>query len=65
MREAKAAWLAMHGPLCLGWASQPAHLVAEADLTMDHVHSLGNGGDPFGPVVGRCRPCNSARGAAA
>jgi hypothetical protein len=65
MDEAKAAWLAMHGPLCLGWAEQPAHMVTAAEITMDHVHSLAIGGDPLGRVVGRCRPCNSARGAAA
>jgi hypothetical protein len=62
MRQSKQAWIATHGTLCNGYGHQPPHLVAEAELTMDHVVPLARGGDPFGPVVGRCRPCNSTRG---
>jgi hypothetical protein len=62
MATSKIAWMAEHGPLCVGYGDQPAHLVAPAILGMDHVHSLDAGGDPFGAVVGRCAPCNSRKG---
>jgi len=62
MAAAKLAWLAEHGPLCVGWAEQPPHVVTARELTMDHVASLASGGDPFGPLVGRCAPCNSRKG---
>jgi hypothetical protein len=62
MAVAKLAWIAEHGPLCVGYGTQPAHLVVAATLGMDHVVSLASGGDPFGPLVGRCAPCNSRKG---
>lgn len=62
MAVSKLAWIAEHGSLCVGYGAQPPHLVAPDQLGMDHVTSLASGGDPLGPLVGRCAPCNSAKG---
>jgi len=49
------------GDWCPGWERQPAH--QSADLTADHVREVARGGSPYGPLVVRCRACNSARSA--
>jgi hypothetical protein len=49
----------MVGDWCPGWERQPAHQTA--DLTADHVREVAAGGDPYGPLVVRCRGCNAAR----
>ena len=40
---------------------RPAH--PAANLSADHAVEVGTGGDPAGPLVVRCVPCNSARSA--
>jgi hypothetical protein len=46
---------------CPGWERRPAH--PSADLTADHIREVARGGDPYGPLVVRCRSCNAARSA--
>jgi 5-methylcytosine-specific restriction enzyme A len=60
-RRVVADHRALLGDWCPGWARQPAH--PSADLTADHVREVGKGGRPDGPLVVRCRSCNSARSA--
>jgi 5-methylcytosine-specific restriction protein A len=60
-RRVVADHRALLGDWCPGWARQPAH--PSADLTADHVMEVGRGGHPGGPLVVRCRSCNSARSA--
>jgi 5-methylcytosine-specific restriction protein A len=62
-REAVADHRARHGDWCPGVPElgRPAH--PSADLTADHVHEVRLGGAEAGPLVVRCRPCNSARSA--
>ena len=60
------------GDLCLRWGDwcpgyherpgRPAH--PSADLTADHAGMVGLGHPESGPLVVRCRSCNSARAAA-
>jgi hypothetical protein len=54
---------ARHGDWCPGVPElrRPAH--PSADLTADHLHEVRLGGAESGPLVVRCRPCNSARSA--
>lgn len=53
-----------YGEVCPGWAHQPHHPVVPPNiLTADHDHAVGAGGDESGPLVVRCRSCNSSRGA--
>jgi 5-methylcytosine-specific restriction protein A len=59
-RATVAAHVATYGWWCPGWADRPAHY--SEDLTADHVHPVGAGGTEDGPLVVRCRLCNSARG---
>jgi 5-methylcytosine-specific restriction enzyme A len=49
------------GDWCPGWERRPAH--PSADLTADHIREVARGGDPYGPLVVRCRSCNAARSA--
>jgi len=58
---AVAAHVAVHGWWCPGWGDRPAH--PSMDLTADHIIPVGAGGPEDGPLLVRCRPCNSARGA--
>jgi 5-methylcytosine-specific restriction enzyme A len=58
--EAVAAHRAEHGNWCPGWQRDPH---PSADLTADHVVPVGAGGPEDGPLIVRCRRCNSARGA--
>lgn len=60
-RRVVADHRAVVGDWCPGWERQPAHL--SADLTADHVREVATGGDPYGPLVVRCRSCNAARSA--
>jgi hypothetical protein len=62
-RDALDQWVAIHGPLCVGYGNQPPHMVTRAELTYDHATPIAAGGDPRGPGIARCRPCNAARGA--
>jgi len=64
-REAVAEHRARYGDWCPGFherPGRPAH--PSADLTADHVVEVGRGGPEGGPLVVRCRSCNSARAAA-
>ena len=61
--EAVAGHVAAFGWWCPGWRDRPPH--PSADLCADHLHPPGAGGREDGPLLVRCRPCNSARGAAA
>jgi 5-methylcytosine-specific restriction protein A len=64
-REAVAAHVASHGWWCPGFherPGRPAH--PSADLTADHEGMVGLGHPESGPLVVRCRSCNSARAAA-
>ena len=61
-RDALDQWVAIHGPLCVGYGNQPPHMVTRAELTYDHATPIAAGGDPRGPGIARCRPCNAARG---
>jgi 5-methylcytosine-specific restriction protein A len=60
-RRAVADHRALVGDWCPGWQGRPAH--PSADLTADHVREVAKGGDPYGPLVVRCRSCNAARSA--
>jgi 5-methylcytosine-specific restriction protein A len=62
-REAVADHRARHGDWCPGVPElgRPAH--PSADLTADHVGEVRLGHAESGPLVVRCRPCNSARSA--
>jgi 5-methylcytosine-specific restriction enzyme A len=62
-REAVATHRATVGDWCPGVPElrRPAH--PSADLTADHLHEVRLGGAESGPLVVRCRPCNSARSA--
>jgi 5-methylcytosine-specific restriction protein A len=60
-RRVVADHRAIVGDWCPGWERRPAH--PSADLTADHVVEVGRGADPRGPLVVRCRSCNSARSA--
>lgn len=59
-RQIIDAHVAAHGPTCPGW-HRPAHRVAPADLTTDHLDPLQHGRDT-GRYAVLCRPCNSAKG---
>jgi hypothetical protein len=64
-REAVAEHRARFGDWCPGFherPGRPAH--PSADLTADHVVEVSRGGSEGGPLVVRCRSCNSARAAA-
>jgi 5-methylcytosine-specific restriction protein A len=64
-REAVADWRARYGDWCPGYSERPgrpAH--PSADLTADHEGMVGLGHPEDGPLVVRCRSCNSARAAA-
>jgi 5-methylcytosine-specific restriction enzyme A len=68
-RRRRAAAVAEHrlryGDWCPGYherPGRPAH--PSADLTADHAGMVGLGHDAGGPLVVRCRSCNSARAAA-
>jgi 5-methylcytosine-specific restriction protein A len=76
-RRARAvvAWRAQWGDLCPGWPEAPGYLRPRPPhscdppggrnaLTADHVGMVALGHDAGGPLVVRCRSCNSARGAA-
>jgi 5-methylcytosine-specific restriction protein A len=52
---------AIVGDWCPGWERRPAH--PAADLTADHLREVAHGGDPYGPLVVRCRSCHAARSA--
>jgi hypothetical protein len=58
-RQVVADHRAIVGDWCPGWERHGAH--PSADLTADHVAEVGRGADPGGPLVVRCRSCNSAR----
>jgi len=60
-RRVVADHRALVGDWCPGWERQPAHQAA--DLTADHVREVARGGNPYGPLVVRCRSCNAARSA--
>ena len=63
---ARAAWITAHGYTCAGCRysnHQPHSCTRDNPLTMDHLHPIGAGGDPLGPLIGRCRRGNGARGA--
>ena len=49
------------GDWCPGWERRGAH--PSADLTADHAVEVAAGGAEAGPLVVRCRSCNSARSA--
>jgi hypothetical protein len=57
-----AAHRELVGNWCPGWADREPH--PAADLTADHAIPVSKGG-LHGPLVVRCRRCNSARGARA
>jgi hypothetical protein len=64
-REAVADHRARVGDWCPGYSERPgrpAH--PSADLTADHEAMVGLGHPEGGPLVVRCRSCNSARAAA-
>jgi hypothetical protein len=58
-RRAVADHRAIVGDWCPGWQGRPAH--PSADLTADHVKEVAAGGPVHGPLVVRCRACNTAR----
>jgi 5-methylcytosine-specific restriction enzyme A len=58
-REAVADHRSIVGDWCPGWQGRPAH--PSADLTADHVREVAAGGRLDGPLVVRCRACNTAR----
>jgi 5-methylcytosine-specific restriction enzyme A len=58
-RRVVADHRAMVGDWCPGWQGRPAH--SSADLVADHIREVGAGGSPYGPLVVRCRACNTAR----
>ncbi len=53
------AWRAEHGNVCPGWGRQGPH--PSSDLTADHVFPIAYGGLEEGPLVVRCRGCNTRR----
>jgi 5-methylcytosine-specific restriction enzyme A len=59
--QAVAEHRATVGDWCPGWERHPAH--PSADLTADHATEVAAGGREDGPLVVRCRSCNSARSA--
>lgn len=59
--RAVAEHVRTRGWWCPGWRDQPPH--TSSDLTADHVWPVAAGGPEAGPLVVRCRRCNSARGA--
>jgi 5-methylcytosine-specific restriction protein A len=64
-RLAVAEHRARYGDWCPGYSEppgRPAH--PSADLTADHAGMVGLGHPGSGPLVVRCRSCNSARAAA-
>jgi hypothetical protein len=68
-RRRRAQAVAVHRATVGDWCpgvpelGRPAH--AAAHLQADHVAQVGASGDPRGPLVVRCGPCNSARSASA
>jgi hypothetical protein len=66
-RRRRAAAVAAHRATVGDWCpgvpelGRPAHPAAH--LQADHLVEVGAGGDPAGPLVVRCGPCNSARSA--
>jgi 5-methylcytosine-specific restriction protein A len=62
-RRAVATHRATVGDWCPGVPElrRPAH--PAANLSADHAVEVAAGGDPRGPLVVRCVPCNSARSA--
>jgi hypothetical protein len=64
-REAVADWRARWGDWCPGYSERPGRPGhPSADLTADHAGMVGMGHPEDGPLVVRCRSCNSARAAA-
>jgi hypothetical protein len=62
-REAVADHRARYGDWCPGVTELGRGAHPSADLTADHIHEVRLGGAESGPLVVRCRPCNSARSA--
>jgi 5-methylcytosine-specific restriction enzyme A len=57
-------WVSTHGQWCAGWQGREPHAVVWPNvLTADHVVPVAAGGDEGGPLLVRCRACNSSRGA--
>jgi 5-methylcytosine-specific restriction protein A len=64
-REAVADHRARVGDWCPGYSEPPGHPGhPSVDLTADHAGMVGLGHPEHGPLVVRCRSCNSARAAA-
>lgn len=59
-RELVAAWVSENGWVCPGGAGRPPH--PSRDLTADHIYPQVHHGEA-GPLVVRCRSCNSSLGA--
>lgn len=55
-----AAHRRTHGAWCPGWGRPPHE---SDDLTADHPHAVGAGGDERQELTVLCRSCNGAKGA--
>jgi hypothetical protein len=62
-RRAVADHRARIGDWCPGVPELGRGQHAAANLSADHLLEVGAGGDPRGPLVVRCVPCNAARSA--
>jgi 5-methylcytosine-specific restriction enzyme A len=61
--QAVAAHRATYGDWCPGIPALNRPVHRSTDLTADHVQAVGAGGTEDGPLVVRCRSCNSAKAA--
>lgn len=61
-RRVRDRWIEQHGPLCPGYR-RPPHRVDPAELEVDHVIPLADGGPRLDPANLRplCKRCNSAK----
>lgn len=48
----------LRGNWCPGW-QRPPH--ETTDLTADHIHAVGAGGEQAGPLRALCRSCNGSK----